>query len=268
MLELRAPDLPRLHDADAGRHALPGVRAPDDAGAHDARRCTATPIATYVLIAINVLMFVALSARRHATALDWLDASSTSARRARRRRRATTGGSSPAASCTPGTRCTSASTCTSLYCLGQHARAGARARCASSRIYFASLLAGSFGASCSRARTAHGRRVGRGLRPDGRGVVMPARARRSTRCSRGSAPMILLNLVFTFLFPGQLSIGGHLGGLVGGVARGLRSITPRGRAPAAGRCCRCSPASAIAADRRSRRATRRPPRSSGSARLT
>ena len=38
LLQLRTPDLPRLHDHYAGRHALPGVRAPAHKVAHDARR--------------------------------------------------------------------------------------------------------------------------------------------------------------------------------------------------------------------------------------
>ena len=32
VLQLRQPDLPGLHDADAGRHALPGLREAEDAG--------------------------------------------------------------------------------------------------------------------------------------------------------------------------------------------------------------------------------------------
>ena len=38
VLELRAADLPGLHDADAGRHALPGVRAQKTKVKHDPRR--------------------------------------------------------------------------------------------------------------------------------------------------------------------------------------------------------------------------------------
>ena len=42
VLELRQADLPGLHDADPGRHALPGVLARPHAGAHDGRTSTAT----------------------------------------------------------------------------------------------------------------------------------------------------------------------------------------------------------------------------------
>ena len=56
LLELRAADLPRLHDHHVGRHALPGVRAPAHAG--DARhrgRPRPTRVLTYVLIGISVV---------------------------------------------------------------------------------------------------------------------------------------------------------------------------------------------------------------------
>ena len=44
LLELRAADLPGLHDVHVGRHALPGVRAPgQDAGADDAARSPSSP---------------------------------------------------------------------------------------------------------------------------------------------------------------------------------------------------------------------------------
>ena len=61
MLQLRAPDLPRVHDLDPGRDALPRVRQ-----AADADRTAATlgvsggaPIATYVLIGLNAIVFLA-----------------------------------------------------------------------------------------------------------------------------------------------------------------------------------------------------------------
>ena len=62
MLELRPPDLPGLHDADAGRHALPGVLEAEDEGPHRRDADVGTPQLTYVLIAINVAVFVASAA--------------------------------------------------------------------------------------------------------------------------------------------------------------------------------------------------------------
>ena len=58
MLELRQADLPGLHDLDAGRHALPGLRRAAASASTRCARCTSTRSATYVLIAINVLMFL------------------------------------------------------------------------------------------------------------------------------------------------------------------------------------------------------------------
>ena len=59
MLVLRPPDLPRLHDPDAGRDALPGVLAGADEGAHGPQPTGSTIGATEVLIAINVVVFLA-----------------------------------------------------------------------------------------------------------------------------------------------------------------------------------------------------------------
>jgi membrane associated rhomboid family serine protease len=87
-------------------------------------------------------------------------------------------------------------------------------------LYFASLLAGSFGALL--------------LNPDtpvvgastaifgllGAAIVM-ARNRGIDIMASGLGPILLINLVVTF-FPGfNISVGGHLGGLVGGVLAAL-----------------------------------------------
>ena len=53
-------------------------------------------------------------------------------------------------------------------------------------LYFASLLAGRVRRAAVLAERGHGRRLGRGLRPDGRGVRAPARARDRPDGSRAS----------------------------------------------------------------------------------
>ena len=62
MLLVRAPDLPGLHDADVGGHALPGVRARPHQGQDGAQRRPRAPVVTQALIAINVIVFVAETA--------------------------------------------------------------------------------------------------------------------------------------------------------------------------------------------------------------
>ena len=144
MLELRPADLPGLHDADAGRHALPGVLAAKT----KVRTCATIhgdPSLTYVLIAINVLLFLGSSRRggsrgtrvlrpvlcgRAAVADgEWW--------------RLVTGGFLHAGHFGS---CTSPSTCTSSTSSGTLLEPSS-ASGASARIYFASLLAGAFGAS-------------------------------------------------------------------------------------------------------------------------
>jgi membrane associated rhomboid family serine protease len=82
-------------------------------------------------------------------------------------------------------------------------------------LYFASLLSGSFGALLMTSPTTY--TVGAsgavfGLM--GAAFVL-SRARGIDPMQSGIGPMILLNLGITFVIPG-ISIGGHLGGLVGG----------------------------------------------------
>ena len=104
-------------------------------------------------------------------------------------------------------------------------------------IYFAALLAGSFGAVL--------------LSPDtpvvgastaifglfGAAIVM-ARNRGIDIMASGLGPILILNLVITF-FPGlNISIGGHLGGLVGGgIAALLMDRVARGRVGAGVAAC-------------------------------
>ena len=59
MLVLRPPDLPGLHDPDAGRHALPGVRAQRTPVTTAAEiKSSDVPRVTYTLIALNVIAFL------------------------------------------------------------------------------------------------------------------------------------------------------------------------------------------------------------------
>jgi membrane associated rhomboid family serine protease len=102
-----------------------------------------------------------------------------------------------------------------LYILGQilepaigHVRFAA--------LYLTSLLAGSFGAllAAPDALTVGASGAVFGLMG---GAVVAMRARGFDPMASGIPGLILLNLVFSFLFPG-ISIGGHIGGLVGGAA--------------------------------------------------
>jgi membrane associated rhomboid family serine protease len=88
-------------------------------------------------------------------------------------------------------------------------------------IYFASLLTGAFGAillSSPNSYTVGASGAVFGLM--GAGVVF-LRARGIDPMQSGLGPTILINLLFPFLFPGlNISIGGHLGGLAGGALAG------------------------------------------------
>jgi membrane associated rhomboid family serine protease len=99
-------------------------------------------------------------------------------------------------------------------------------------LYFASLLAGSFGAVL--------------LNPDtpvvgastaifglfGAAIVM-ARNRGIDIMASGLGPILILNLVITFLPGLNISVGGHLGGLIGGVlgTLAIEAIATRRRSP-------------------------------------
>ena len=155
LLLLRAADLPRLHDPDAGRDALPGVREPADQGGaepdRDARRLRR--------VAGDLRpdrdqrgRLPGRDRRRQRAAFSGQRAASsspTSASSARPWPKASGTGSSPAASSTPASS-TSASTCSLLYFLGRllEPALGTPRFLA---LYFASLLAGSFGALVARA---------------------------------------------------------------------------------------------------------------------
>jgi membrane associated rhomboid family serine protease len=85
-------------------------------------------------------------------------------------------------------------------------------------LYLASLLCGSFGVLLlsPRAHTVGASGAVFGLM--GAAFVMQ-RLRGINPMASGIGPVIALNLLFTLLIPG-ISIGGHLGGLVGGAATG------------------------------------------------
>jgi membrane associated rhomboid family serine protease len=88
-------------------------------------------------------------------------------------------------------------------------------------LYFASLLTGAFGAILfSSAGTYTVGASGAVFGLMGAGVVF-LRARGIDPMQSGLGPTILINLLFPFLFPGlNVSIGGHLGGLAGGALAG------------------------------------------------
>jgi membrane associated rhomboid family serine protease len=82
-------------------------------------------------------------------------------------------------------------------------------------LYFASLLAGSFGALLVSPDSLTVGASGAIFGLMGAAVVM-MRARGISIMESGIGGLLLLNLAFSFLFSG-ISIGGHIGGLVGGI---------------------------------------------------
>jgi membrane associated rhomboid family serine protease len=102
-----------------------------------------------------------------------------------------------------------------LYILGQILEP-AIGRVRFGALYFTSLLVGSFGALVDKpdALTLGASGAVFGLMG---GAVVAMRARGFDPMASGIPGLILLNLVFSFLFPG-IAIGGHIGGLVGGAA--------------------------------------------------
>ena len=106
-------------------------------------------------------------------------------------------------------------------------------------LYFASLLAGSLGALLLSPNAVTVGASGAVFGLMGAAFVIQ-RARGIDPMQSGIGPLILLNLGLTFVIPG-ISIGGHIGGLVGGVLACLRDGAARPRR-CAGSCCRSSPA--------------------------
>jgi membrane associated rhomboid family serine protease len=98
-------------------------------------------------------------------------------------------------------------------------------------IYFVSLLAGSFGALVVEPTAATAGASGAIFGLMGAAVVV-MRNRGINPMESGIGLWIGLNLLITFAIPG-ISIGGHIGGLVGGalVALVMYEVVPRSRAP-------------------------------------
>jgi membrane associated rhomboid family serine protease len=92
-------------------------------------------------------------------------------------------------------------------------------------IYFASVFTGAFGAILlSRPDTYTVGASGAVFGLMGAGVVF-LRARGVDPMASGLGPTILINLLFPFLFPGlNVSIGGHMGGLLGGALAGYAVV--------------------------------------------
>jgi membrane associated rhomboid family serine protease len=117
-------------------------------------------------------------------------------------------------------------------------------------LYFASLLAGSFGAVLLSPETPV---VGASTAIFGLfgAAIVMARNRGIDLMASGLLPILLINLAITF-FPGfNISIGGHLGGLIGGVvaAVAIEALATRRRSPvpAVLVCAAISIASVVAA---------------------
>ncbi len=118
-----------------------------------------------------------------------------------------------------------------LYFLGQLLEP-ALGRLRFGAIYFSSLLAGSFGALLVSPDAVTVGASGAVFGLMGAAVVA-LRSRGFDPMSSGIPMMLLLNLGITFLIPG-ISIGGHVGGLIGGAAAAwlLVELGERRRSPA------------------------------------
>ena len=126
------------------------------------------------------------------------------------------GGSSRTRSCTSGC-CTSASTCS---CSGSSARSfepGTGPGRASRPSTSCRCSAGAAGALIATPHGAHRRRERRHLRRRGRGDARDAPPRHPLLGHR-LRPLLVINLVLDFFEP-NISIGGHIGGVIGGRAR-------------------------------------------------
>jgi membrane associated rhomboid family serine protease len=198
-----------------------GMRCPDCAGrrqrVHTLRTMHAEPTATYVLIAVNVLMFVAAGAGG-----SWITGSggrSTVFQDFALYGPAVDAGHDYYRLITSGFLHSGllhiGFNMYILYWLGTmlepslgHVRFLA--------LYFTSLVSGSFGALLLSPTSVTVGASGAVFGLMGAAFVMQ-RARGIDPMQTGIGPIILLNLALSFLIP-HISIGGHLGGLVGGAA--------------------------------------------------
>jgi membrane associated rhomboid family serine protease len=96
-------------------------------------------------------------------------------------------------------------------------------------LYLASLLAGSFGALLVSPNAVTVGASGAVFGLMGAAFVMQ-RARGMDPMQSGIGPVILFNLVLSFVIP-NISIGGHIGGLVGGAAAAFAMERLAGRRP-------------------------------------
>ena len=99
-------------------------------------------------------------------------------------------------------------------------------------LYFAALLAGSFGALLLNPTVLSGGASGAvfGLF----GAAAAGLHRRGVRVMEtGIGALLVINLIFTFVIPG-ISIGAHLGGLVGGTVTGWVMLHPTPRSKVSG----------------------------------
>ncbi len=112
-------------------------------------------------------------------------------------------------------------------------------------LYFASLLAGSFGALLLNPNAVTVGASGAVFGLMGAAFVMQ-RARGMDPMQSGIGPVILFNLALSFLIP-NISIGGHLGGLIGGAAAAFAMERLASRRPGiAGPVAACVVVGAIA----------------------
>ena len=111
-------------------------------------------------------------------------------------------------------------------------------------LYLASLLAGSFGALLAAPDSLTVGASGAVVGLMGAAFVLQ-RAQGVDPMQSGIGPVILLNLALSFIIPG-ISIGGHLGGLVGGgiAAFGMQAV--RREWPAVGVCAAVGAAAVVA----------------------
>ena len=101
-------------------------------------------------------------------------------------------------------------------------------------LYLASLLAGSLGALLVEPNSFTVGASGAVFGLMGAAFVMQ-RAQGVDPMQSGIGPVILINLALSFIIP-NISIGGHLGGLVGGAAAALGMDAVRRKLPAVGVC--------------------------------